>query len=64
MTPEAIKSARLKAGLSHAQAAAVCYVHLRTWWRWETGDSIMPRAVWELFTLRTEAPANPINPEE
>lgn len=56
MTPEAIKTARLKAVLSPAQAARVCHVHIRTWWRWELGEVKMPRATWELFTLLTEAP--------
>lgn len=58
MTPEQIKEARAKAGLTGDQAARVVYVNPRTWWRWELGESAMPRAAWELFTLRTQAPAD------
>lgn len=53
MTPDQIKEARIKAGLTTEQAARICYVHHRTWWRWELGESVIPRAAWELFTLRT-----------
>lgn len=53
-----IRDARLKAGLTKAQAAALCHVNLRTWYRWETGEYPMPAASWELFTLLTD-PAIP-----
>lgn len=52
MTPATIKADRKAAGLTQAQAARVCYVNLRTWCRWESGAFKMPRAAWELFTLR------------
>lgn len=47
-----IRDARVKAGLTVEQSAAICYVHVRTWQRWESGDSVMPGAAWELFNLR------------
>ena len=51
--PQEIRSIRLNAGLTQKQAAIVCHVDLRTWCRWEAGDSAMPAGLWELFTLKT-----------
>lgn len=56
-TCHAIKDARARANLTQLQASRVCYVSLRTWIRWEHGDSRMPQSAWELFTLRTDPTA-------
>lgn len=53
MLPDLIRDARARANLTQLQAAVVCYVSLRTWIRWEQGDSRMPEAAWELFLIRT-----------
>lgn len=53
-TPEDIRSARLAAGLTQAQAAAL--VHLRApvrWTEYETGARNIDRARWDLFRLRS-----------
>ncbi len=51
--PAEIRKARIDAGLTQKQAAIVCRVDLRTWCRWESGQSTMPAGLWELFTLKT-----------
>jgi len=52
--PMAIRSARKKAGLTQAQAAAVVYSpSYRTWQDWESGKTPMPIGLWELFMLKT-----------
>jgi len=58
-TPEEIKAARLAAGLTQSEAAALIYVHLKTWQKWETGEELpshraMHQAVWELFLQKTK----------
>jgi transcriptional regulator with XRE-family HTH domain len=39
--PEQIKSARLRLGLTQAEAAAVCGVSARAYWQWEAGKSTL-----------------------
>lgn len=56
-SPETIKAARLKAGLSQQQAANVVYRHLNDnrcdrWSEWETGRRPIPPCEWELFLLK------------
>lgn len=48
-TPDAIKSARLAAGLSQTQAGAVLYCAERTWQDWERGRRVMMPALFENF---------------
>ena len=48
-TPADIRTARLAAGLTQTQAAALVYVTLRCWQRWETGERVMHAAFFELF---------------
>lgn len=52
-TPEQVKQARLNAGLTQAQAAAVIYKKLLAWQRYESGDRSMDAAYWELFLIKT-----------
>lgn len=51
-TPDAIRAARVAAGLTQAKAANLVYAGLRTWNRWESGQQDMPLAEWDLFQLR------------
>jgi DNA (cytosine-5)-methyltransferase 1 len=57
-TPAQVRDARLAAGLTQKQAAAL--VHWgdeRRWGERERGDSVMPPAEWELFQLKVAARA-------
>lgn len=52
--PEMIRAARVAAGLTQAEAAAVVHrPSYRTWQDWERGRSKMPLDAWELFLLKT-----------
>ena len=51
--PEEIVSARLSAGLTQGDAAAIVYTTDRHWSNWERGVSKMPRSSWRLFRLLT-----------
>lgn len=52
-TPADVKSARIAAGLTQKQAAAVIYKDIRAWQRYEAGDRHMDAALYELFLLKT-----------
>lgn len=52
-TPEQIKEARQKAGLTQTQAGALVHTTCRVWQQWEAGDRNMHPAFWELFTTKT-----------
>lgn len=52
-TPESIRAARERAGLTQAQAAALVHSTLRAWQRYEAGERRMHPALWELFLLKT-----------
>lgn len=54
MTQAKIKAARLKAGLTQAQAAELLGVACITWQNWERSISPMPTMAWELFQLKTK----------
>lgn len=53
-TTEQIKNARLDAGHTQSQAANVVYTNLRTWQRWESGTSVIPLGLWELYLIKTD----------
>ena len=53
--PAAIKSARLAAGLTQGQAAAMVGVVLLTWIRWETGQTRAPMWRLALFAIRARS---------
>ena len=53
-SPQEIKDARAKAGLTQAQAAALVGVTDRAWRYWERGSRSMPSSAWELFLLKTK----------
>jgi len=53
-TPEKIKQARLDAGLTLSQAAAMVHVNIRSWQKWEANERTMNMAAWELFLIKSE----------
>lgn len=57
MTPDDIKTARLKAGVTQQEAADMMRVHLRTWQRWEYGKREMSPAYLEMFLILSREPA-------
>lgn len=48
-----IVEARRKAGHTQKQAAEVVRVTPRQWQRYESGETRIPWAVWELYLLKT-----------
>lgn len=53
-SPQEIKEARRKAGLTQAKAGALVGApSKRTWQDWEAGKRNMPAAKWELFQIKT-----------
>lgn len=57
-TPTDIKTARVAAGLTQTEAAALVHAGLKTWQNWESegGESRkIPLAAWELFLIKTNA---------
>ena len=50
-TPEAIREAR--GTRTQVQAGKLVHAEERKWQRWESGDSKMPLAAWELLLLKT-----------
>lgn len=56
--PEQLKAARLRLGLTQAEAAAVCEVSPRAYWQWEAGKSALAVALeGALERLRATKPA-------
>lgn len=51
---EAIKKARMAAGITQKQAAELIYFSLRTWQEWEGGFRDMHESAWELFCIKLE----------
>lgn len=47
-----IEDARIAAGLSKAEAAALVYATDRAWRYWESGVNKMPVSLWELFQIK------------
>jgi DNA-binding transcriptional regulator YiaG len=53
ISPQKIKQARQKLGLTQPEAASVIGAAKRTWQDWESGARNMPMAKWELFVLKS-----------
>lgn len=49
VTPEQIRAARLKSGLTQQEAAALIGYTYRAWQSWEAGERGMRRALFEQF---------------
>ena len=48
-TPDEIRAARHRAGLSQSQAARLIHSTLRSWQAWEAGERRMHPGLWKLF---------------
>lgn len=55
--PAEIRAARVAAGLSVTDAAALVHTYDRRWRHWECGKHRMEAAVWELFQIKLAARA-------
>lgn len=55
VTPEAVKAARARAGMTQGQAGAVLGRSWRTWQNWELGDRNMRPELMDLFKLKVRA---------
>lgn len=53
-TPNQIKAARKKAGLTQSTAAELIWSTLRTWQDWEAGIARMHPAIWFAFKLKSK----------
>ncbi|MBB2164670.1 helix-turn-helix domain-containing protein [Gluconacetobacter sp. 1b LMG 1731] len=53
-TPGEIRASRLAADLTQKQAGALVAVTLSTWQKWEYGRHPMPRALYDLFIIKTK----------
>ncbi len=52
-TPDEIRAARERAGLTQDEAAALVLSTLRSWQRYEYGERRMHPAIWELFRIKS-----------
>jgi putative transcriptional regulator len=52
-SPTEVRDARIRAGLTQSQAAALVGVSLRSWQYWEEGGRQMQSSKWELFLIKT-----------
>lgn len=50
--PVEIRRARVAAGLSQTEAAAILYRSYRCWWDWERGEKPMRPELWELWRVK------------
>jgi DNA (cytosine-5)-methyltransferase 1 len=56
--PKDIRTARVAAGLTQTEAAALVHAGLKTWQNWEseTGEGRkIPLASWDLFLIKTSS---------
>ena len=51
-TPAAVRAHRLAHGQTQSQAAALIYMELRAWQKYEAGDSAMHPAFFELYRIK------------
>ncbi len=63
-TPEQIRAARARSGLTQTEAGAVLGVTCRAWQRWEADTGLashraMTPAMFELFRIKTGAKTSP-----
>ena len=53
-TPEAIKDIRVALGLTQTDAARLIHQTCRNWQKWESGESRMHPAFFELFLIKAK----------
>lgn len=51
-TPNEIRAARERAGLTQTQAAHLIHGTMRAWQEWEAGNRKMHPGLWELFCIK------------
>ncbi|MFT8921093.1 helix-turn-helix domain-containing protein [Acetobacter sp.] len=51
--PGEIRASRQASGLTQKQAGALVSVTLSTWQKWEYGRHPMPKALYDLFIIKT-----------
>lgn len=51
-SPETVRALRMSYGLTQREAAKLIYVSHQSWSNFETGNSPISRANWELFNLK------------
>lgn len=56
--PADVLAARTAARLTQTEAAALIYVTLSAWQRWEAGDRQMHPAFWELWHIKLKGLTN------
>ena len=62
-SPDEIRAARIKAGLTQREAALLIHGTLRAWEGWEQGERPMHAGLWELFRLKIGAVASDEEPK-
>jgi len=58
ISPTAIEVREARGDLTQAQAGAMVYTSDRVWRRYESGDSRMHPAMWELFLMKLDLSDN------
>ena len=53
-TPGEIRASRLATGLTQKQAGGLVSVTISSWQKWEYGRHPMPRALYDLFIIKTK----------
>ena len=51
-TPDEVKAARARSGLTQQAAATLVHSKLRSWQEWEQGHSTMHAGLFELFNIK------------
>jgi DNA-binding transcriptional regulator YiaG len=51
-SPAEIAAARQAAGFTLFHSAELMHVNIRTWQKWESGESVMHPAFWELYRIK------------
>jgi putative transcriptional regulator len=54
-TPDEIRTARERAGLTQTEAGLLVHSPLRSWQHWELGERRMHPAFWELFRIKVKS---------
>ena len=50
-SPNTLRNARTKLGITQVQAARLAFVSLRAWVKYESGERAIPAPTWALFRL-------------
>ncbi len=53
-TPENVRAARARSGITQTAAGDLVFAALRSWQAWESGFRPMPPGLFELFLIKTD----------